>query len=147
MKKYRYCFFLCLSLAVLLLGMLIWWFSGRKDDNEMPLPEEIFTRATESETVAEDRIVLNQELVLPANETEIERKGRGEEREKQERKEYLLVSEDGFLLVFGNNAREICLYTHIPITDFPEEEREKLREGIWFSRMEEIYSYLESYTS
>ncbi len=113
----------------------------------MPLPEEIFTRATESETVAEDRIVLNQELVLPANETEIERKGRGEEREKQERKEYLLVSEDGFLLVFGNNAREICLYTHIPITDFPEEEREKLREGIWFSRMEEIYSYLESYTS
>ena len=147
MKKYRYCFFLCLSLAVLLLGMLIWWFSGRKDDNEMPLPEEIFTRATESETVAEDRIVLNQELVLPANETEIERKGRGEEREKQERKEYLLVSEDGFLLVFGKDKETICLYTHIPLLEFPEREQERLREGIWFPSMMEVIHYLESYTS
>ena len=60
---------------------------------------------------------------------------------------YLLVSEDGFLLVFGRNPSEICLYTHIPLAEFPGEEQDKLRQGIWFGAMEEIYSYLESYTS
>lgn len=143
MKKYRYCFFLGVILCVLVLGGMVWWFSaGGEKGEEAPVIEDTLPEVTESGTIAEDRIVLNQEKVLPA----VEETGglRGEEEEK---KEYLLVSEDGFLLVFGNNAREICLYTHIPITDFPEEEREKLREGIWFSQMEEVYSYLESYTS
>ena len=39
------------------------------------------------------------------------------------------------------------MQTHIPITDFPEEEQEKLREGIWFDSMMEVFFYLESYTS
>lgn len=60
---------------------------------------------------------------------------------------YCLVVEDGFLLVFRRDQDKVCLYTHIPITDFPMEEQEKLREGIWFSTMMEVYSYLESYTS
>lgn len=149
MKKYRYCFFLCGILCAVVLGCAVWWFcTGREKDRILPGVEETLPQVTESGTVSEDRIVLNQESVLPvAEETgglqEEEKTGQGE----VEKKEYLLVSEDGFLLVFGNNAREICLYTHIPITDFPEEEREKLREGIWFSQMEEIYHYLESYTS
>lgn len=142
MKKYRYCFFLCAALAVMILGMVIWQFAGNREEAS-PSVEETMPMVTESETVSEDRIVLNQERVMPVSENKRETK----EKKAEEKKEYLLVSEDGFLLVFGNNAKEICLYTHIPITDFPEEEREKLREGIWFSRMEEIYSYLESYTS
>ena len=60
---------------------------------------------------------------------------------------YCLVSEDGFLLVFRKDQDDVCLHTHIPITDFPKEEQDRLREGIWFSTMPEIYSYLESYTS
>lgn len=64
-----------------------------------------------------------------------------------EEKQYYLVSETGFLLVFTRDKSTICLYTHIPISDFPEEEQDKLREGIWFSSMMEVYNYLESYTS
>ena len=41
----------------------------------------------------------------------------------------------------------VCLYTHIPVTDFPEKERERLMEGIWFPSMMDVYHYLESYTS
>lgn len=41
----------------------------------------------------------------------------------------------------------ICLYTHMPVTDFPEEERGRLMDGIWFSSMIEVFNYLESYTS
>ena len=55
--------------------------------------------------------------------------------------------EDGFLLVFTKNNPSDCLYTHVPITDFPEKEQARLREGIWFSSMMDVFSYLESFTS
>ena len=61
--------------------------------------------------------------------------------------EYFLVSEAGFLLVFCSDKSTICLYTHIPVTDFPEQERVRLMEGIWFPTMMDVYHYLESYTS
>ena len=63
------------------------------------------------------------------------------------KKEFYLVSEDGFLLVFGKDRETICLYTHIPLMDFPETEQERLREGIWFSDMMDVIHYLESFTS
>ncbi|MCI8661265.1 MAG: hypothetical protein HFG54_13660 [Lachnospiraceae bacterium] len=61
--------------------------------------------------------------------------------------EFYLVSEDGFLLVFGKDKETICLYTHIPLMDFPLKEQERLREGIWFMDMMDVIHYLESYTS
>ena len=47
----------------------------------------------------------------------------------------------------ANQESTVCLYTHIPVTDFPESERARLMEGIWFSDMMDVYHYLESYTS
>ena len=61
--------------------------------------------------------------------------------------EYCLVSEAGFLLVFNRDRKNVCLYTHIPVTDFPEDERARLMDGIWFSTLIDVYQYLESYTS
>ena len=57
------------------------------------------------------------------------------------------VTEDGILLVFLKDRKTICLYTHVPLMDFPPDERAKLREGLWFSSMAEVFNYLESYTS
>ena len=57
------------------------------------------------------------------------------------------MREAGFLLVFCSDKSTVCLYTHIPVTDFPESERVRLMEGIWFSDMMDVYHYLESYTS
>ena len=51
------------------------------------------------------------------------------------------------MLVFGKDRETICLYTHIPLMDFPESEQERLREGIWFSDMMDVIHYLESFTS
>lgn len=61
--------------------------------------------------------------------------------------EYCLVSGSGFLLVSCDDRNTIYLYTHIPITDFPEMERAKLVEGIWPPSMVDVYHYLEPYTS
>lgn len=133
MKKYHICFFLLLGVLIVVLGTGFFLFPGGQEEiissEESPAePETVL----ETETTAEDQIVINQK--------QIQHKANNEEK-------YFLVSEDGFLLVFGSNRTEICLYTHIPIVDFPEAEQEKLRQGIWFPGMEEIYSYLESYTS
>ncbi|MDE6930758.1 MAG: hypothetical protein K2P02_08375 [Lachnospiraceae bacterium] len=127
MKKLVYClclFFgtglLCLTAALLI---------------KSPDPVE-GTRSilpTESQTRPMDTIVINQKKI--------------EHTSAAETPPYCLVSEDGFLLVFRKDQDDVCLYTHIPITDFPKEEQDRLREGIWFSTMLEIYSYLESYTS
>ena len=42
------------------------------------------------------------------------------------KEQFYLVSETGYLLVFAQDQSTICLHTHIPITEFPEKEQEKL---------------------
>jgi hypothetical protein len=128
MKKYMFCFLLFVAASAICLGV---GFIITKDSVR---PEEAVPGATlETETVTEAQIVINQEEVQPAN-------AKGKEK-------YYLVSEDGYLLVLYQDKTTICLYTHMPVTDFPEEERGKLMEGIWFSSMIEVFNYLESYTS
>ena len=131
MKKYRYCFLLLLGMVLVVLVASLFFLPERIDEEAPSETERVLSPEETGETVKEDQIVINQEQVGPAAPKE----------------NYLLVSEDGFLLVFGSSRSEICLYTHIPILDFPGEEQDKLRQGIWFETMEEIYSYLESYTS
>ena len=128
MKKYMFCFLLFAATSLLCLGI---GFVITKDSVQ---PEEAIPGATlETETVTEDQIVINQEKVSPAPE--------------KEKEKFYLVSEDGYLLVLYQDKTTICLYTHMPVTDFPEEERGRLMDGIWFSSMSEVFNYLESYTS
>ena len=94
---------------------------------EAPVPNTVIE--TESVNEMEGRAAANQESIITA------------------RSQYFLVSEAGFLLVFCSENSTVCLYTHIPVTDFPESERVRLMEGIWFSDMMDVYHYLESYTS
>ncbi len=94
---------------------------------EAPVPNTVIE--TESVKEREGRAAANQESIITA------------------RSQYFLVSEAGFLLVFCSDKSTVCLYTHIPVTDFPESERVRLMEGIWFSDMMDVYHYLESYTS
>lgn len=96
---------------------------------ETAIPSTVF----ETETVTEHQLVINQKEVEPVT--------------VSAKEQFYLVSETGYLLVFAEDQSTICLHTHIPITEFPDKEQEKLREGIWFSSMMEIFHYLESYTS
>lgn len=132
MKRVMYCFllFVAASAACLIAGYGITRYYIRQ---ERAIPNTVI----ETETVndMEGRAAAAQEKITPVAET------------TQAREEYYLVSESGFLLVFCSDRTTICLYTHIPVTDFPEEERGRLMEGIWFPTMMDVYHYLESYTS
>lgn len=129
MKKYIICLllFIAVSAACLTAGYMITRNYNQEEVEGVPATE------IQSETFVEDQIAANQEKVSHEAVTVAE--------------EYYLVAEDGFLLVFLKDKKTICLYTHIPIMDFPEMERERLREGIWFESMMEVFNYLESYTS
>lgn len=128
------CGLLFLGTAIFCMA-LIYGLTRYRIRQEEPIPNTIL----ETETVRdmEGREAVNQSGVIPA----------AEAAKEELKEEYFLVSEAGFLLVFCSDRSTICLYTHIPITDFPQKERERLMEGMWFSSMMDVYHYLESYTS
>ena len=129
MRRYSICFFLILFTAVLCFGAGFWATRPHPAQMETMIPDT----TAETETVQEaqqPRLVINQKEVEPVT--------------VNPKEEFYLVSETGYLLVFAQDQSTICLYTHIPITEFPEKEQEKLRAGIWFPTMMDIFHYLES---
>ena len=135
MKKYSICFLLFVATSALCLtcGYVL---TRRQASQEYVVLETTIAETAE-ETQAIELPVANIEKVEPVT----------EETTAESEDEFYLVSEAGFLLVFQKDRKTICLYTHIPITDFPQKERERLMEGIGFSSMMEVFNYLESYTS
>lgn len=132
MRKYSICIFLILITAVSCFEAGFWLTRPDAREAEPTAAETVWETET-PETVTEPQLVINQKEVEPVA--------------VSPKEEFYLVSETGYLLVFAEDQSTICLYTHIPITEFPEKEQEKLRAGIWFSSMMEIFHYLESYTS
>lgn len=131
MKRVLYCVLLFAVTSVVCL-LAVYGITRYSIRQEQAVPNTIM----ETETVndADEKAAVNQKEVRPVVET-------------KPAEEYYLVSEAGFLLVFCSDRSTICLYTHIPVTDFPEQERGRLMEGIWFPSMMDVYHYLESYTS
>ncbi|RGZ01624.1 hypothetical protein [Clostridium sp. AM58-1XD] len=132
MKKYRFCLllFLIVSLVCIAVGYGARKYSERQKESQ---ENEIMS----SETAVENHLA----------ESSSEEESEAEPANQESINKYYLVCEDNFLLVFCKDKSTVCLYTHVPITDFPEDEQARLRAGIWFSSMMDIFSYLESYTS
>lgn len=144
MKRYYICFFILAALlvAALLTGSYLYLYRPK------PQPP-VQNGVIESETVIEDNMVINQLQVekRDADLMESESLYPSEAAESGEEQQYYLVAENGFLLVFAKDRDTVCLDTHMPLSEFPLEEQERLTEGIWFSTMIEIFNYLESYSS
>lgn len=157
MKRYMICLYLFLgvSAACLLTGMAVTRYYRNEVSEEVSQAvdkkmEEMTSQAVKNKTekavdAADDgnaAEAAEPENAEAANVEKITHEAKGTAAE-----EYYLVCEDGFLLVFLKDRKTICLYTHIPIMEFPEKEQARLREGIWFESMMEVFNYLESYTS
>ena len=132
MKKYRICFYV--FLVVRAICFCIGFAAIRDSENRKSQPFK-----TQEETVPVET-VKPEEGAQAANQQLIDHRTENAEA-------YYLVSENGFLLVFAKDKQSVCLYTHIPLTELPQEEQERLREGIWFPSMSELFQYLESCTS
>lgn len=162
MKKYVSCFLFFLFLTG---GCLLTLFFVTKslETDEVELQESaeqpVFADNEEDETFQnssvsekqpdeeaslEYHVVLNQEDVEPALEGRPWMDGLPPDSEGAK---YCLMSEEGYLIVYDKDTAKVSMFTHMPLTDFPLAEQERLVEGIWFATMVEIFSYLESYTS
>ncbi|MCI6885841.1 MAG: hypothetical protein MR868_01120 [Lachnospiraceae bacterium] len=128
MKKYSICFYL--FLAVSCVCMVIGYAAVRYERKDPARPASEAVRTEES--TEGEQLAANQEQVIP---------------KLGEQEQYCLMSENGFLLVYSKEREDVCLYTHMPLLDFPQEEQDRLREGIWFPSMIEVFQYLESFTS
>ncbi|MCC8127832.1 MAG: hypothetical protein LIO92_10615 [Clostridiales bacterium] len=141
MKRYLICLFIFIAVSIV---CIMTGFSLAHDQRMEKLSsagrEPSVPEGTES-SLPDGYPAANQEQVAYETE-ETEESGIGGKSE-----EYYLVCRNGFLLVFQKDRETICLYTHIPASDFPEAEQEKLQSGIGFSSMLEVLHYLESYTS
>lgn len=134
MKKYvsGFLFFLCLTSGSLIGLFVLTSHSGDEETRQVQATESVeqpvFAEETEETPV---HLVLNQESV--------------EAKVVQEK--YCLVAEEGYLIVYDSGMQTVNLFTHMPISEFPVREQERLMEGIWFPTMAELFSYLESYSS
>lgn len=147
MKKYYICFFILAALlvAAILTGSYLYMY---RPQPQSPVPNGVIG----SEPVIEDNMVINQLQVEKRDADQGESESSeafdsSDASENDAQLQYYLVAENGFLLVFAKDRDTVCLDTHMPLTEFPPEEQERLTEGIWFSTMIEIFNYLESYSS
>ncbi len=129
MKKYMICLYLSLTVSVVCIAA---GYAAARYQKVNDTSAATAETAIETETEDRDREAANRELV---------------KHQVENLNEYYLVSENGFLMVFTRDQESVCLYTHIPIVEMPLSEQDKLREGIWFPTMSELFQYLESYTS
>lgn len=64
-----------------------------------------------------------------------------------EEERYYLKLADDYLAVYHSDTDQIYFETGLKLTDLPEDLQEKAEEGISFSSLEELYSFLENYSS
>ena len=136
MKKYMigFLFFICVTSGSLI--GLFWLTANPVDEANQEVQaietveQPVFTEEEKKDTEPV-HLVLNQESV------------KAEIHEKR----YCLCVEEGYLIVYDRENQIVDLVTYMPVVEFPTVEQERLMEGIWFATMNELFSYLESYSS
>lgn len=99
--------------------------SGKKTERTADL-----SRTTETVQTEEDR----------EEETVESMKDMAEER-------YYLKLHDDYLAVYHSDTDQIYFETGLQLSDLPQDLQEKAETGITFSNLEELYSFLENYSS
>ena len=61
--------------------------------------------------------------------------------------EFLLVDHNDYVAVYQLPEREIYEYTDVILDVLPEETKEEIRQGKYLRNEEELYNFLENYTS
>ncbi|WP_310605443.1 BofC C-terminal domain-containing protein [Anaerosporobacter sp.] len=61
--------------------------------------------------------------------------------------EFYMVIQNGFITVFRSDKKTVFEYTNIEAKDLPQEEIDKLYDGIYIKDEQELYTILEGYSS
>ena len=102
---------------------------------------------TRTESVRESAVPATEYETETVDERPVAKVNADAQADTKKEEHYCLVAESGYLMVYSRKRNALYLDTHIPLTDFPDTEKERLLDGIWFPSMTEVFQYLESYTS
>ena len=58
-----------------------------------------------------------------------------------------VVVEDGYLVVYDEHRKDVILYTDIQLDDLPQELVQEIIDGKYFRSQQQLYHFLESYSS
>lgn len=67
--------------------------------------------------------------------------------EEEEKEGFWLCELQGFVVVYLSDRKTIYEFTEIPLTDLPEEVQQEIAEGRFVEKEEELYAFLENYSS
>ena len=128
MKKTNSIRFLCVIL-LLLLCFVVYLSSRIKKDPQLPSEQEeiLIAEETEEEETSEEIVVETSSLPSDAL--------------------FILRDEDGYLTVYLIATDTVYMYTDILTELLPEHLKKEIAEGKTFASPEELYGFLESYSS
>ena len=61
--------------------------------------------------------------------------------------EYILLEEKGYVAVYHTDRKTLYASTDILVSKLPEQLQKEIREGKYISSEEQLYSFLENYSS
>ena len=89
-----------------------------------------------------------QEKIAQIQEAETEQfKESVESANIQNKKTFVIREEDGYLNVYFGEADDLYMYTGIAYQGLPEELKKEISNGKTFDTLEDLYRFLESYSS
>lgn len=98
-------------------------------------------------TMAERQLEQNKIADATERQMETEQPKLAESMQVQEAYRYLLIEENGVLIVYEQDAKTVFLEINIRPHGLDEDTRRLLQEGIWIKDEKELYDILESYSS
>lgn len=127
-------------LALAVVAAMVFWYARR--DTATPPGEQKGTELVEMipAKTSPDRVA------QPGDVRDISPEEAREEG-KEENYEYILRSHDGYVAVYEFPGNEIYEYTDVILETLPEGLQEEILEGKYLKNEEELYNFLENYTS
>lgn len=124
-KKISICLFIGI-LALINISCMILWMKQKSDHTNW----EEYVQETECRELETESEILSQESMHVL-----------------ENSKFYLGEKDGYLVVFLTGSKEVYCETNIRVEFLTEEFKEKLAQGISFQTEEELYEFLENYSS
>lgn len=122
--KRKYCigFFAAIFMIMILLEFGYRWSYQQKSD-----------RQKENTTFLQEKTEPTEVLAVEGN--------------VEKNSEYLLKELNGYVIVYLGDEKTVYEVTGISITELPKEVQSQIQEGIKFNSINELYAFLENYSS
>jgi len=108
---------------------------------------EFFTGTLKNWNAYEKRIALLEEKNTELANAKTEAQDVKESLNVVEPYEYILLEEKGYVAVYHTDRKTLYASTDILVSELPEELQEEIKEGKYIGSEEQLYNFLENYSS